>query len=116
MAWILLIGVAVPLALQTSGALRSGGFIRQDLESARAKQLLSTEIGVPEAAVALVLHSDTLRAGDQAFETAALQAVAGIASAPHVRGIVSHAFATTQVSAQVWPGASVVVGRLPRPG
>ena len=68
MAWIVLIGVAIPLALQTSGALRSGGFIRQDLESARAKQLLSTEIGVPEAAVALVLHSDTLRAGEPAFE------------------------------------------------
>ncbi len=98
-AWLALLIVAVPLALQTSGALRSGGFIRQDLESARAKQLLRDEIGVPEAAVALVLHSDTLRAGDPAFEAAALQAISGIAAAPHVRGIVSHALATTQVSA-----------------
>ncbi|MEO8470152.1 MAG: hypothetical protein ABI573_10865, partial [Chloroflexota bacterium] len=39
-AWIALLIVAIPLALQTSGVLRSGGFIREDLESARSKQLL----------------------------------------------------------------------------
>ncbi len=98
-AWLLLFLAAVPLALQTGGALRSGGFIRQDLEAARAKQLLHDEIGLPEAAVALVLHSTTLRAGDPAFEAAALQAIAGVADAPHVSGIVSHLLATTQVSA-----------------
>ena len=98
-AWLAVLIVAIPLAAQTSGALRAGGFIRQDLESARAKQLLHDEIGVPEAAVAVVLYSETLRAGDPAFEVAALRAIAGVAGVPHVRGIVSHALATTQVSA-----------------
>ena len=98
-AWLALLVVAVPLALQTSGALRSGGFIREDLESARSKQLLHDEIGLPEAAVALVLHSNTLRAGESAFELAAAEAVAGISGAPHVLGVVSHLMATSQVSA-----------------
>ena len=83
-AWLALLIVAVPLALQTSGALRSGGFIREDLESARSKQLLHDEIGLPEAAVAVVLHSKTLRAGEPAFELAAAEAVAAVPGAPHV--------------------------------
>ena len=98
-AWLILLVVAVPLAIQTSGALRSGGFIREDLESARSKKLLHSEIGLPEAAVAVVLHSGTLRAGEPAFELAAAQAVATVADAPHVRGVVSHLLATSQISA-----------------
>ena len=98
-AWVVVLVAAVPLAVQTSGALRSGGFIRQDLESARSKQLLHDEIGLPEAAVALVLHSTTLRAGEPAFELAAAEAIANVSGAPHVLGVVSHTLATSQVSA-----------------
>ncbi|HEX4897001.1 MAG TPA: hypothetical protein VFV53_01430, partial [Candidatus Limnocylindrales bacterium] len=57
-AWVALLVGAVPLAAQTSDALRSGGFIRRDLESARSKQLLHDAIGVPEAAVAVVFYSE----------------------------------------------------------
>ena len=70
-AWLALVGLAVPLALQAPGALRAGGFINADLESARAKALLETEVGVAQAAVVVVFHSDSARAGDRAFETAA---------------------------------------------
>ncbi len=97
-AWILVGIAAVPLATRTGGALRSGGFIRQDLESARAKQLLHDQIGLPEAAVAVVFHSLTLRAGEPAFEAKAAQAMAAIPAAPYVGAIVSHALATRQVS------------------
>src|SRR3990170_2280079 len=65
-AWAVLLVAAVPLATQSSGALRAGGFIRQDLESARSKQLLHDELGLPEAAVAVVFYSPPLRAGDPA--------------------------------------------------
>ena len=112
-AWLAFLVVMLPLAFQTSSALRSGGFIRQDLEAARAKNLLHDEIGVPEAAVAVVLHSETLRAGDPAFEAAALQAIAGVADAPYVRGIVSHALATTQVSADGHTAYDVIYLDLP---
>ena len=78
LTWGVLILAAVPLALQTPGALRSGGFIRDDLESAQAKALLQTEIGVPEAALVIVLHSDTTKAGEPAFEVLAATALAQV--------------------------------------
>ncbi|MEO8208763.1 MAG: MMPL family transporter [Chloroflexota bacterium] len=112
-AWVVLLIAAIPLATQASGALRSGGFIRQDLESARAKQLLSDEIGLPEAAVAIVLYSSTLQAGDPAFEAAAAHATGAVATAPHVRGVLSHALVTTQVSKDRHTAYDVVFLDLP---
>ena len=112
-AWVALLVGAVPLAAETSDALRSGGFIRQDLESARSKQLLHDTIGVPEAAVAVVFHSVTLRAGEPAFEAAALRAVAAIPDAPYVLGIVSHAVSTQQVSVDGHTAYDVVTLDLP---
>jgi RND superfamily putative drug exporter len=98
-AWGVMILAAVPLALQTPGALRSGGFIRDDLESAQAKALLETEIGVPEAALVIVLHSDTARAGEPAFEVAAATSLADVPTAEYVRSVIPHALSTRQVSA-----------------
>src|SRR4051812_49844977 len=89
-AWFVLLLAAAPLALRTPDSLRSGGFIRPDLESARARALLETEIGLPEAALVTVFHSDTLRAGEPAFETAAAIAMADVPTAPHVRSILPH--------------------------
>jgi len=97
-AWIVLLLAAAPLALRTPDSLRSGGFIRPDLESARARALLETEIGVPEAALVVVFHSDALRAGEPAFETAATAAMADVPSAPHVRSVLPRALSTRQVS------------------
>jgi putative drug exporter of the RND superfamily len=111
--WALLIVAASPLALRTSDALRSGGFIRDDLESARAKALLETEIGVPEAAVVVVFHSDSLVAGDPAFEEPAAAAVAQIPTAPYVTGTVSHLLQTRQVSADRHTAYDVVFLDLP---
>ena len=112
-AWAALLMGAVPLAVQTSGALRSGGFIRQDLESARSKQLLHDRIGVPEAAVAVVFYSTTLRAGEPAFEAAALRAVAGVPGAPHVLAVLSHVLSTHQVSADRHTAYDIVTIDLP---
>ena len=98
-AWALLVGLAVPFAIQAPSALSAGGFIRDDLESARAKALLQREIGVAESAVVVVLHSETARAGEPAFEAAAATAIAGVPRAPYVRVVLSHALNTRQVSA-----------------
>src|SRR5215211_7464330 len=98
-AWLALVVVAVPFALQAPSALRSGGFIRPDLESAQAKAVLEREIGVAEAAVVVVIHSETLRAGEPAFETAAAAAVADVAAAEHVLSVLPHTLSTRQVSA-----------------
>src|SRR5205814_9296497 len=90
-----------------------GGFIRDDLESARAKVLLETEIGVPQAAVVVVFHSDTLAAGDPAFEAPAAAAMAQVPGAPYVTGVLSHALQTRQVSADRHTAYDVVFLGLP---
>src|SRR3954451_4048050 len=97
--WVVLLLVAVPLAPRVVGALRAGGFILDDLESARAKALLQTELGAPPSAVVIVLHSDELTAGTPQFEAAAAEATAGLTAAPHVARVVPHTLATRQVSA-----------------
>ncbi|HUQ43147.1 MAG TPA: MMPL family transporter [Candidatus Limnocylindria bacterium] len=98
-AWLVLVVGAVPFALQAPDALRAGGFIRDDLESAQAKALLEREIGVAQAAVVVVLHSETNRAGEPAFEAAAAAAIAEVPGAPYVRTVIPHVLSTRQVSA-----------------
>ncbi len=98
-AWAALLMASVPLALQTPGALRAGGFIQDDLESARAKAVLETEVGVAQAALVIVLHADSARAGEPAFEAAAATALADVPRAPYVRRVIPHALSTRQVSA-----------------
>jgi RND superfamily putative drug exporter len=97
-AWAALVGLAIPFTIQAPGALSAGGFIRDDLESARAKALLETEVGVAQAAVVVVFHSDASRAGEPAFELAAAAAIADVPAAPYVRAVLSHALSTRQVS------------------
>ncbi len=96
--WGVLLVAAAPLALRTGDALRSGGFIRPDLESARARALLETEIGVPEAALVVVFHSDTLTAGSAPFESAAAAAMIDVPNAKYVRSVVPHTLSKRQVS------------------
>src|SRR4026209_2981271 len=69
--WAAIILLALPFAPQAPDALRAGGFIRDDLESARAKALLEQELGSPPSALVVAFHSDRLAARTPAFETAA---------------------------------------------
>ena len=89
-AWAVLILVALPLAPRAPGALSAGGFILDDLESARAKQVLQQELGVEPSAFVLVYTSDTLTAGTPAWLAAVDAATKGVAAAPHVTRILSH--------------------------
>ena len=97
-AWVALLLLAVPFAPRVPGALSAGGFILDDLESARAKTLLETELGAPPSALVVVFSSPVLEAGTPAFETAAAAAMQDIPAAPHVARVVSHTLAPGQVS------------------
>jgi len=97
-AWGLLLLVALPLAPQVPGALSAGGFILDDLESARTKALLEQGLGTPPSALVVVFSSPTLRAGTPEFELAAAAAMRDIPTAPHVAGVVSHLLQPRQVS------------------
>src|SRR3954469_2827207 len=95
--WAAILLVAIPIAPRVVGVLRAGGFILDDLESARAKALLQTELGTPPSAVVVVLHSDTSTAGSPAFETAAEAAIRHVGEAPDVVRIVPHTLSPRQV-------------------
>jgi RND superfamily putative drug exporter len=97
-AWAALLLVAIPFAPQVPGQLSAGGFILDDLESARAKTLLESELGAPPSALVIVFSSPTLEAGTPPFELAAADAVRDVAKAPHVARVVSHLLSPRQVS------------------
>ena len=67
------------------GQLSAGGFILDDLESARAKALLEKELGTPPSALVVVFSSPDLVAGTPAFEAPAASAVRDIPNAPTCR-------------------------------
>ena len=97
--WLAILAVAVPIAPNVVGVLRAGGFILDDLESARAKALLQAELDAPPSAIVVVYHSDTLTAGSPEFEAAAAEAIKDVPSAPYVVRVFPHTFAPRQVSA-----------------
>ncbi len=97
--WAVVLLLALPFAPQAGGALQAGGFSSDQMESARARHVLETELNLPASALAVVFHSETLRAGQPAFETAAAAAIADLAGAPHVLRVVPHLVSPRQVSA-----------------
>ena len=112
-AWSLVLVIALPLAPRVGGQLSAGGFILDDLESARAKAVLERELGAPPSALVVVLSSETLTAGTPGFEAAASAATRDIATAPHVARVISHLLAPRQVSADGHTAYDVVFLDLP---
>ena len=112
-AWAVILLAALPFAPQAPGALSAGGFILDDLESARAKQVLQEELGAEPSAFVLVYNSDTLRAGTREWLAAVNEATAGVATAPHVTRILSHALSLRQVSADSRTAYDIVFLDLP---
>ncbi|CAN5537411.1 MMPL family transporter [soil metagenome] len=112
-AWVLLLLVALTLAPRLPGALAAGGFILDDLESARAKTLLEQELGAPPSALVVVFSSPTLEAGTPPFELAVAAAMRDIPDAPHVAQVVSHLLQPRQVSADRHTAYDIVLLDLP---
>ena len=112
-AWAVILLAALPFAPQAPGALSAGGFILDDLESARAKQVLQEELGAEPSAFVLVYSSDTLKAGTREWLAAVNEATADVADVPHVTRILSHALAARQVSADGHTAYDVVFLDLP---
>jgi len=99
-AWAAVALVALPLAPRASGALQPGGFSLDDLDSAKARHLLESAVGLPPSALVIVIQGDGgLRAGDPEFELAVARAIADVPNAEHVTGVLSHTLAPRQVSA-----------------
>ena len=112
-AWALLLLVALPLAPRAPQALSAGGFILDDLESARAKQVLQDELGAEPSAFVLAYTSDTLRAGTPEWLAAVHAATKDVATVPHVTRVLSHAVAPRQVTADGHTAYDIVFLDLP---
>ena len=112
-AWAALLIVALPLAPRVTGALRAGGFILDDLESARAKALLQTELDTPPSAVVVVLHSVASTAGSPGFEGPAAAAIQHVPEAPGVVRILPHTLSPRQVSADGHTAYDIVFLSIP---
>jgi RND superfamily putative drug exporter len=97
--WLLLIALALPFAPRAPEALSAGGFVLDDLEASRARQLLEAELGAPPSALVVLYSSDRLEAGTPAWDAAVAQATAGVRSAPYVVDVLPHQLAPRQVSA-----------------
>ncbi|CAN5571412.1 hypothetical protein BH23CHL6_BH23CHL6_05380 [soil metagenome] len=113
-AWLVLLGLSLPLAPQLPGALRSGGFSTDDLEASRARLLLQAELGAPPSAMVIVLRSTTdAGAGDPEFELAVAQALADVPRAEHVSALLTHHLSPRQVSADGRTVYEIVALNLP---
>ncbi len=112
-AWAVLLALAIPFAPQAPGALSAGGFILDDLESARATTLLEDELGAPPSALVVVFSSPTLLAGSPEFELAAAEAMRDVAGAPHVAAVVPHLLSPRQISADGHTAYDIVFLDLP---
>src|SRR3954447_9984028 len=97
-AWLVLIALALPFAPRAPSALSAGGFILDDLESARARQLLEQELGAPPLALVIVYSSPTLTARTPGWTQAVSDATRDVRSAPHVVDVLPHQLAPRQVS------------------
>ncbi|HSH22333.1 MAG TPA: MMPL family transporter, partial [Candidatus Caenarcaniphilales bacterium] len=99
-AWLVLLGLSLPLAPHVPGALRSGGFSTNDLEASRARLVMQDELGAPPSAMVILLRSETeAGAGDPAFEAAVAEVLSDVPRAEHVSGLFTHHASPRQVSA-----------------
>ena len=81
------------LATQASSALSAGGWLDADSESATVSARLDTEFGAGKSSVIALFRSATpgADATSAAFQGALASSVAGLASEPHVTGIIGYA-------------------------
>src|SRR4051794_30740597 len=112
-AWAVVLLAALPFAPRAPGALSAGGFILDDLESARAKQLLQAQLGVTPSSFWLVNTPDTPPAGSPAWLAAVAAATKDVPASPHVTRVLSHVLAPNQVSADGHTAYDIVFLDLP---
>ena len=81
------------LASQASSALSAGGWLDANSESAAVANRLDTEFGAGKSSVIALFRADApgADARSEAFQGAIASATAGLATTPHVTGIVGYA-------------------------
>src|SRR3954454_615571 len=112
-AWLLLLLVALPLAPRAPSVLSAGGVVLGDLPSSQARLLLEHELDLPPSALVLVYTPRGLTIGTPQWSAAVNSATSEVATAPHVKRVLSHLIAPRQVAADGSIAYDVVLLDLP---
>ena len=90
---IVVAGLSLTLASQTSSALSSGGWLDASSESAAVSERLDAEFGAGKSSIIALFRSTSpdADATSPAFQDAIAASVAGLAGTPQVTGIVGYA-------------------------
>ena len=113
-AWALVLLAAIPFAPRVPGVLTAGGFILDDLESARAKALLETRARRSRRRRwSSSSAARPSRPGRPRSRPPRRRPSRDIASAPHVARVVSHLLSPRQVSADRHTAYDIVFLDLP---
>ena len=87
-AWILLVIAAAPILPRVEAPLKVGGFSSNQIEAARARQVLEQQLGFAPSTMVVILRSDRFRATDPAFIAQTRSALEGVRALPHVSDVV----------------------------
>src|SRR5581483_4793939 len=96
--WLVAAAVAAPWFPRAAGFLRVGGFSSPNIESAQARETLTTDLGQNLSAIQVVYSSPTLVASDRRFIDQVQASLAGLQGSPAVDSIVLHTYNARQVS------------------
>ena len=107
--WIVVAGLALPLAPRVGQVLRAGGISGGGLESDAAFERYQEDFGSPGSAVSVVFHSEELKADDPAFIRAAESALRPLIELEYVEAVLPFWDNPTQVAASGYTAYAAVV-------
>ncbi len=87
---LVLVLAAMVFGFGVFGTLKSGGFQDPNSQSTQAQNLLDQKFGGAAIDIALLMQSDTLKATDPAFESAATQLLDTLKARPEVASVASY--------------------------
>ena len=111
--WLLILTLSVPAFLLVKDVLKVGGFSTEELESARARQLLREELDLGGSALEVIFTSRDWTARDPRFIAETEEALAGLAGMSEIKRIVRHSDNQSQISPDGHTAYAMVVLTVP---
>lgn len=97
--WVLIVAVAIPFVPHVTEPLKVGGFANNQLESAKAGDLLAQKLGYSASNLVIFYQSNTLTADNPKFEQEVHDSVAGFKQNKYISAVLDYTLNPRQVSA-----------------
>ncbi|MEI6045489.1 MAG: MMPL family transporter [Chloroflexota bacterium] len=97
-AWLLAVGISLPLVPRVLEPLKTGGFANPDMESAKAAATLQANLGYNSSTIVVFYQSDKFRATDEQFIQQIETSLADLKNAPFKTSLRSHTVDPRQIS------------------